>query len=274
MAGARPARAAAASSCSREALSQARSTRRGVRERAARGARATAAQARRRSSAALPPARASAAAVRGARRATTRRRRALRARWPRTRTTASFAGQQETYLHVRGAGRVAARVRDCWASFFSERALFYRARKGSLDDLRMAVVVQRMVEPDVAGILFTIDPVQRRRDQMVRGGRLRPRRARRVGRRDARPLRDRARRAAQALAHRRAALRRGRCPAAAPRSAPLDARARAAARRSTRTTCAALAELGRTLEEHARRARRTSSGRSPAASCTCCSRGR
>jgi pyruvate, water dikinase len=80
---------------------------------------------------------------------------------------ASFAGQQETYLHVRGADAVAARVRDCWASFFSERALFYRAQKGSLDDLEMAVVVQRMVEPDVAGVLFTVDPVQRRRDQMV-----------------------------------------------------------------------------------------------------------
>jgi len=80
---------------------------------------------------------------------------------------ASFAGQQETYLHVRGAEDVAARVLDCWASFFSERALFYRGQKGSLDDLEMAVVVQRMVEPDVAGILFTIDPVQRRRDQMV-----------------------------------------------------------------------------------------------------------
>jgi pyruvate,water dikinase len=80
---------------------------------------------------------------------------------------ASFAGQQETYLHVRGAASVAERVRDCWASFFSERALFYRAQKGSLDDLAMAVVVQQMVEPDVAGILFTVDPVQRRRDQMV-----------------------------------------------------------------------------------------------------------
>jgi pyruvate,water dikinase len=80
---------------------------------------------------------------------------------------ASFAGQQETYLHVRGAASVALRVRDCWASFFSERALFYRAQMGSLDDLEMAVVVQRMVEPDVAGILFTADPVQRRRDQMV-----------------------------------------------------------------------------------------------------------
>jgi pyruvate, water dikinase len=80
---------------------------------------------------------------------------------------ASYAGQQETYLHVRGGGEVRRRVRDCWASFFSERAIFYRQRKGSLDDLGMAVVVQRMVSADVAGVLFTCDPVQRRRDRMV-----------------------------------------------------------------------------------------------------------
>jgi pyruvate,water dikinase len=80
---------------------------------------------------------------------------------------ASYAGQQETYLHVRGAAAVRERVRDCWASFFSERAIFYRQRKGSLDDLGMAVVVQRMVQPDVAGVLFTCDPIHHRRDRMV-----------------------------------------------------------------------------------------------------------
>jgi pyruvate, water dikinase len=80
---------------------------------------------------------------------------------------ASYAGQQETYLHVRGARAVRERVRDCWASFFSERALFYRSRKGSLDDLDMAVVVQRMVQADVAGVLFTCDPVHHRRDRMM-----------------------------------------------------------------------------------------------------------
>jgi pyruvate, water dikinase len=80
---------------------------------------------------------------------------------------ASFAGQQETYLHVRGVRAVLDRVRDCWASFFSERAIFYRRQKGSLDDLGMAVVVQRMVRSDVAGVLFTCDPVRGRRDRMV-----------------------------------------------------------------------------------------------------------
>jgi pyruvate,water dikinase len=81
--------------------------------------------------------------------------------------TASFAGQQETYLNVRGSDDVLKRIKDCWKSFFSERALFYRSRKGSLSDLAMAVVVQRQLAPDRAGVMFTIDPVRRRRDQMM-----------------------------------------------------------------------------------------------------------
>jgi len=80
---------------------------------------------------------------------------------------ASFAGQQETYLDVEGDTAVTAAVVDCWASFFTERALFYRERKGSLDDLGMAVVVQRMIAPDKSGVLFTVDPVRQRRDRML-----------------------------------------------------------------------------------------------------------
>ena len=81
--------------------------------------------------------------------------------------TASFAGAQETYLHVRGVDAIVERIRDCWCSFFTERALFYRREKGSLSDLGMAVVVQRMVQPDVSGVMFTIDPTKGRRDPMV-----------------------------------------------------------------------------------------------------------
>lgn len=80
---------------------------------------------------------------------------------------ASFAGQQETYLNVSGADEVCRRVVACWASFFSEHALFYRSQKGSLDDLAMAVIVQRMVEPEKSGVVFSVDPVQRRRDRMI-----------------------------------------------------------------------------------------------------------
>jgi pyruvate, water dikinase len=80
---------------------------------------------------------------------------------------ASYAGQQETFLFVEGAEEVCRRVVDCWASFFSERALFYRSQKGPLEYLRMAVVVQKMVDPEKSGVIFTVDPVRRRRDRMV-----------------------------------------------------------------------------------------------------------
>jgi pyruvate,water dikinase len=81
--------------------------------------------------------------------------------------TASYAGQQDTYLNVKEKDAVPDRIRDCWASFFSERALFYRSRHGNLDDLGMAVVVQRQIESERSGVMFTIDPVRRRRDQMM-----------------------------------------------------------------------------------------------------------
>jgi pyruvate, water dikinase len=81
--------------------------------------------------------------------------------------TASFAGQQDTFLNVRGSAAVLAAVRQCWSSFFSERALFYRSRKGSLSDLRIAVVVQRLLAPEKSGVMFTVDPIRKRRDQMV-----------------------------------------------------------------------------------------------------------
>jgi pyruvate, water dikinase len=80
---------------------------------------------------------------------------------------ASFAGQQESYLNVRGSDGVVARVQECWASFFSPRALFYRAQKAVLGDTRMAVVVQEMVQADKSGVMFTVDPIRSRRDCMV-----------------------------------------------------------------------------------------------------------
>jgi pyruvate,water dikinase len=74
--------------------------------------------------------------------------------------TASFAGQQDTYLNVVGSVAVLQHVRRCWASLFTERAVTYRRRHG-VDDRKvaMAVVVQQMVFPRAAGILFTADPV-------------------------------------------------------------------------------------------------------------------
>src|SRR5205085_2949003 len=80
---------------------------------------------------------------------------------------ASYAGQQETYLNTLGGEEVCARMVDCWASFFSERAIFYRARKGSLADLGMAVVVQKMLDPVKSGVIFTADPASRSRVRVI-----------------------------------------------------------------------------------------------------------
>src|ERR1700733_2293529 len=74
--------------------------------------------------------------------------------------TASFAGQQDTYLNVAGAAAILRNVSRCWASLFTERAVTYRLRNGfDHRKVNMAVVVQHMVVPEAAGLLFTADPV-------------------------------------------------------------------------------------------------------------------
>ena len=74
--------------------------------------------------------------------------------------TASFAGQQDTYLNVVGPAAILEHVSRCWASLFTERAVTYRLRNGfDHRKVQMAVVVQQMVFPHAAGILFTADPV-------------------------------------------------------------------------------------------------------------------
>jgi len=74
--------------------------------------------------------------------------------------TASFAGQQDTYLNVVGLAAILQHVSRCWASLFTERAVTYRLRNGfDHRKVHMAVVVQQMVFPQAAGILFTADPV-------------------------------------------------------------------------------------------------------------------
>ncbi|MEU5843041.1 rifamycin-inactivating phosphotransferase [Rhodococcus sp. NPDC047139] len=74
--------------------------------------------------------------------------------------TASFAGQQDSYLNVGGAEEVIRHVHKCWASLFTERAVAYRLRNGfGHGGVGMAVIVQRMVFPQASGVLFTADPV-------------------------------------------------------------------------------------------------------------------
>ncbi|RSN12658.1 pyruvate, phosphate dikinase [Nonomuraea sp. WAC 01424] len=79
----------------------------------------------------------------------------------------SFAGQQDTFLNIRGEGLLEA-VRRCWASLWNARAVAYRERNGvPHDDVALAVVVQELVDADAAGIMFTADPVTGARDEIV-----------------------------------------------------------------------------------------------------------
>jgi rifampicin phosphotransferase len=74
--------------------------------------------------------------------------------------SASFAGQQDTFLNIVGLAAILQHVGRCWASLFTERAVTYRLRNGfGHRKIHMAVVVQQMVFPQAAGILFTADPV-------------------------------------------------------------------------------------------------------------------
>src|SRR5205814_4223304 len=82
--------------------------------------------------------------------------------------SASFAGQQETYLNIVGIEAVLTAIQHCWASLWTDRAVNYRANL-SIDPrtVRLAVVVQRMVDAQVAGVLFTANPLTGRRRESV-----------------------------------------------------------------------------------------------------------
>ncbi len=73
---------------------------------------------------------------------------------------ASFAGQQETYLNVKGEKNVVEKVKECWSSLFTPRAIYYRVQKGFRhEDVSIAVVVQKMVNSEKSGVMFTSHPV-------------------------------------------------------------------------------------------------------------------
>ncbi|MDD5163685.1 MAG: PEP/pyruvate-binding domain-containing protein, partial [Candidatus ainarchaeum sp.] len=76
-----------------------------------------------------------------------------------THNSASFAGQQETYLNVQGKDKVVEAVQKCWASLFTARAVYYRRKQNfSTEKVGIAVVVQKMIESTASGIMFTADP--------------------------------------------------------------------------------------------------------------------
>jgi len=81
---------------------------------------------------------------------------------------ASFAGQQDTFLNVEGEDEVLLKVKRCWSSLFTPRAIFYRQEKGiDHDKVLMSVVVQKMVNAKAAGVMFTIHPVTGEGDKIV-----------------------------------------------------------------------------------------------------------
>ena len=80
---------------------------------------------------------------------------------------ASFAGQQETYLNVRGLDDVLEQVRSCYASLWGNRAVSYRLHQGyDQSSVSIAVIIQEMVESEKAGVLFTVNPVSKKENEM------------------------------------------------------------------------------------------------------------
>jgi pyruvate,water dikinase len=81
---------------------------------------------------------------------------------------ASFAGQQRTFLNVQGEKQVVTAVQDCWASLFEARAIFYRVQQ-NYDHFKVgiAVPVQRMVQSDTSGVMFTLEPITSDRSKIT-----------------------------------------------------------------------------------------------------------
>lgn len=81
---------------------------------------------------------------------------------------ASFAGQQESYLNILGDANVVAKVKACWLSLFGARSIFYREQQ-KFDHFKVgiAVPVQKMVQSEVSGVMFTVDPISNDRDKIV-----------------------------------------------------------------------------------------------------------
>ncbi len=80
----------------------------------------------------------------------------------------SFAGQQATFLNIRGEANLLNSVRECWASLFTPRAIFYRAQnKIPTEKVGISVIVQKMVHSTVSGVMFTVDPVNNNKDRII-----------------------------------------------------------------------------------------------------------
>ncbi|MCQ2056457.1 MAG: phosphoenolpyruvate synthase [archaeon] len=84
---------------------------------------------------------------------------------------ASFAGQQETYLNVHGENDLLSKVRKCWSSLFTERAIVYREKQGfTHEEVKLAVVVQKMVNSEMSGVMFTVNPNSGAKEIVIEAG--------------------------------------------------------------------------------------------------------
>ena len=80
----------------------------------------------------------------------------------------SFAGQQATFLNIKGNSNLQVAIRECWASLFTPRAIYYRVQnKINHEKVGIAVIVQKMIQSEVSGIMFSIDPVNNLKDRIV-----------------------------------------------------------------------------------------------------------
>ena len=81
---------------------------------------------------------------------------------------ASFAGQQDTYLHISGIDEVKAHIKRCWASLWTARAIYYRHyQEFDHSEVALSVVVQKMVEAKVAGVMFTANPINNNKNEIM-----------------------------------------------------------------------------------------------------------
>ena len=81
---------------------------------------------------------------------------------------ASFAGQQETFLNIRGEANLVNYIRRCWASLFTPRAIFYRQEKGfGKCKVGLAVIVQKMIQSEISGVGFTVDPLTNQKNKIT-----------------------------------------------------------------------------------------------------------
>jgi len=80
----------------------------------------------------------------------------------------SFAGQQATFLNIKGQNNLLEKVRECWASLFTQRAIFYRAQnKIPTEKVGISVIIQKMVQSEVSGVMFTVNPVTNEKDRVI-----------------------------------------------------------------------------------------------------------